>query len=123
MRLIMVAFCVAPLLTAFQAGGGGGGGPVSTRPDGVTTPPVVLLKVQPTYPSEAEAAKLEGDVWVSTLIDTKGIPTDIKVTRSLGLGLDERAIAAVAQWRFKPGMKDGVPVSVRATIAVSFHVK
>jgi protein TonB len=51
-----------------------------------------------------------------------GKASDIKVVRSLGLGLDEKAIEAVEKWKFKPGMKNGVPVAVMATIEVNFRL-
>jgi TonB family protein len=46
----------------------------------------------------------------------------VRVARSLGLGLDEKAIEAVRKWKFKPGYKDGKPVAVRATIEVNFRL-
>jgi outer membrane biosynthesis protein TonB len=46
---------------------------------------------------------------------------NIKVQRPLGMGLDEKAIEAVQQWRFRPGMKDGKPVTVAATLEVNFR--
>jgi protein TonB len=49
-------------------------------------------------------------------------PPNVKVQRSLGLGLDEKAIEAVKQWKFKPGYKDGKPVTVAATIEVNFRL-
>jgi len=55
-------------------------------------------------------------------IDPSGRATNIKVQRSLGLGLDEKAIEAVKQWRFRPGYKDGRPVTVAATIEVNFRL-
>jgi protein TonB len=78
--------------------------------------------VDPQYTLEARQAKWQGEVWLSVVIDEAGVPIDVTVRQSLGLGLDEQAIAAVWQWRFKPGMKDGVPVPVRAVIAVSFKL-
>ncbi len=56
------------------------------------------------------------------VIDEKGIPQDIIVTRSLDPGLDQKAIEAVRQWRFRPATKNGRPVSVRATIEVNFRL-
>jgi len=55
-------------------------------------------------------------------VDDQGRPQNLKVLRSLGLGLDQKAIEAVEKWRFKPGMKDGKPVPVMATIEVNFRL-
>lgn len=101
--------------------GGGYGGGVFGIGNGVSRPEVVS-KVEPEYSEEARKAKYQGEVWLSVVVDEKGVPQDVKVTRKLGLGLDEKAIEAVMKWRFRPGMKDGKPVAVRATIAVSFHL-
>ena len=48
--------------------------------------------------------------------------TNIKVVRSLGLGLDEKAIEAVKQWKFRPGMKQGQAVTVQAQVEVNFRL-
>ena len=61
-------------------------------------------------------------VALALVVDEQGRPQNLRVVRSLGLGLDQKAIEAVEKWRFKPGMKDGKPVAVQATIAVSFHL-
>jgi len=55
-------------------------------------------------------------------VDEKGNPRELKVIRPLGLGLDQKAIEAVEKWKFKPGMKDGKPVAVQATIEVNFRL-
>lgn len=101
--------------------GGGFGGGVYKIGGGVSAP-VATYKPEPEYSEEARKAKYQGEVWLSVVVDEKGVPQQIKVTRKLGLGLDEKAIEAVSKWRFKPGMKDGKPVAVQATIAVSFHL-
>ena len=101
--------------------GGGYGGGVFKIGGGVSAPQATF-KPEPEYSEEARKAKYQGEVWLSVVVDEKGVPQDIKVTRKLGLGLDEKAIEAVKKWRFKPGMKDGKPVAVQATIAVSFHL-
>jgi len=46
----------------------------------------------------------------------------MKVVRGLGLGLDEKALQAISQWKFRPGAKDGQPVAVMATIEVNFRL-
>jgi TonB family protein len=56
------------------------------------------------------------------VVDDKGMPQQLRVLRPLGLGLDEKAIEAVQKWRFKPGVKDGRPVAVQATIEVNFRL-
>ena len=89
--------------------------------NGVTAP-VATYKVEPEYSEEARAAKYQGEVSLSIVVDEEGVPQNIKVTRGLGLGLDEKAIEAVAKWRFKPGTKDGRPVAVMGTVAMSFHL-
>jgi TonB family protein len=90
--------------------------------NGVTNP-VPTYHPDPQYTEEARNAKWQGAVMVSVVIDATGTPTNIKVVRPLGLGLDEKAIEAVQQWRFRPATKDGVPVSVQAQIDVTFRLQ
>jgi TonB family protein len=85
--------------------------------------PSVLRKVAPKYSKEALRAKLEGTVVLSLVVDDHGRPQTLKIVRALGLGLDEKATEAVEKWKFKPGMKDGKPVPVMATIEVNFHLQ
>jgi TonB family protein len=86
------------------------------------TPPRLIFKMEPQYTEEARAAKYQGTVLLFIVVQPDGRATDIRVQRSLGLGLDEKAIEAVQQWRFKPGEKDGTPVPVQATIEVNFRL-
>ena len=92
------------------------------RIGGGVSAPVVILKPNPEYTDEARKAKWQGAVLLSVVIDEDGVPQEIKVVRSLGLGLDEKATEAVQQWRFKPGLKDGKPVPVSAVIEVPFRL-
>jgi TonB family protein len=85
-------------------------------------PPAVLSKVEPLYSDQARNAKLQGNVLVQLVVDEHGLPRQIRVMRSLGMGLDEKAVEAVQRWRFRPGMKDGHAVSVQATIEVNFRL-
>jgi protein TonB len=101
--------------------GGGFGGGVYKIGGGVSQPSL-LSKVEPEYSEEARKAKWQGTVVLSLIVDEKGHPQGIKVSKSLGLGLDQKAIEAVEKWRFKPGMKDGKAVAVYATIEVNFRL-
>jgi TonB family protein len=56
------------------------------------------------------------------VVGPDGKPHNIRVVRTLGLGLDEKAIEAVKNWRFKPAMKDGKPVAVQISVEVEFHL-
>jgi len=106
----------------FGPGEGGGVGGGVYRVGGGVTAPIVLTKKDPEYSEEARKAKYQGMVLLSIVVSTSGTAGDIKVVRSLGLGLDEKAIEAVKQWKFKPGYKDGKPVAVQATIEVNFRL-
>jgi len=102
------------------AGGGNGGG-VYAVGNG-TTAPSILSKVDPEYSEEARKAKYSGAVYLSIVVNTDGKAEQITVTKSLGMGLDEKAIEAVKQWRFLPGKNKGVPVKVKAQIEVNFRL-
>jgi len=101
--------------------GGGSGGGVYMAGGNVSSP-ALLSKVEPEYSDEARRAKYSGIVRLSVVIDENGIPTDIHVIGPLGLGLDEKAVQAVQHWRFRPGLRNGKPVKVRASIEVSFRL-
>ena len=82
----------------------------------------VLGLMEPDYPDEARKAKYQGTVLFNVVIDETGQVTNIQVARSLALGLDEKAIDAVKQWRFKPATKDGRPVSAPTQVEVTFRL-
>jgi TonB family protein len=84
--------------------------------------PVVVRKEEPEYSESARAAKLQGTVLLRIVVGADGSAHDIKLLRSLGFGLDEKAAEAVTQWHFKPGMQGGVPVPIEATIEVNFRL-
>jgi TonB family protein len=86
------------------------------------TAPALLYKVEPEYSEEARKAKYQGTVLLYVEVDPSGHATSMKVIHSLGLSLDEKAMEAVNQWKFRPGMKDGKPVTVAATIEVNFRL-
>ena len=101
-------------------GGDTGGGLRGWR--GASTAPVVIYQVEPEFSEEARKAKLQGVVMLYAEVDTNGRLRNIRVTRALGLGLEEKAIEAVKLWRFRPGTRDGKPVVSTAAIEVNFHL-
>ena len=88
---------------------------------GGVSAPALILKVEPQFTEEARQAKLQGTVVLYVEVGPDGMAHNIKVQRPLGMGLDEKAIEAVSRWRFRPGMKDGKPVTVGATVEVNFR--
>jgi TonB family protein len=86
------------------------------------SPPVVVYSVDPEFSDEARRAKYQGICMVGLIVDEHGNPTHIYVERSLGMGLDEKALEAVRQYRFKPATYRGKPVPVRMIVAVNFRI-
>lgn len=84
--------------------------------------PKLLSKSEPEYSNEARAAKLAGTVVLYIEIAPDGRPHHARVMQSLGLGLDDRAVQAIEGWRFQPGLKDGQPVTVAATVEINFRL-
>ena len=101
-------------------GGGIGGG--TYRVGGGVSAPRAIYDPDPDYSEEARKAKYQGTVLLWLIVGADGKPRDIRVQRSVGMGLDEKAIEAVEQWKFEPAMKDGRPVAVQVNIEVSFHL-
>jgi protein TonB len=90
--------------------------------NGIGTPECVYCP-PPGYSEKARAAKFEGAVLLEITVTTKGKATDIKVIKGQGYGLEERAIEAVKNWKFKPA-KDasGNPVEARMPVELSFRI-
>jgi len=105
----LLSIAVAPAQEPFRVGNG-------------VTAPRLVRKVEPQYSEEARKARLNGTVLLYAVVHPDGRARDMRVLRSLGLGLDENAIAAVGQWEFQPGEKEGKTVSVAATIEVNFRL-
>jgi TonB family protein len=104
-----------------QGRGGGTGGGVFHIGGGVL-PPKVIYDPEPEYSEEARKAKYQGTCVVSFTVGVDGVPRDLAISRSLGMGLDEKAIETVKTWRFEPGKKDGKAVATYATAEVVFHL-
>jgi TonB family protein len=120
---------------AGEGGGVGSGGDVGVGPGlrggygggiynvgGGVSAPRAIYKPEPEYSTEARQAKYQGTVVVSLIVGSDGKAHDVRVARALGMGLDEKAIEAVQQWRFEPAMKDGRPVAVTVNVQVSFRL-
>ena len=101
--------------------GGGTGGGLFHVGAGVS-PPRQVYSPEPEFSEEARKAKYQGICTLSLIVGVDGRPTDIQVVGALGMGLDEKAIEAVRNWRFEPAMKDGHPVRVPIQIQVDFHL-
>jgi TonB family protein len=88
---------------------------------GVSAPRAIFTP-DPEYSGLARKAAYQGTCVLWLIVDAKGTPQNIKVQRSLGMGLDEKAIEAVRAWRFTPAMKDGQPVAVQINVEVTFRL-
>ena len=106
-------------------GSGGGTGGDVYRPGSDISMPTEIRKGAPRYTAEAMRARAQGVVWVECVVQTTGVCTHIRVTRSLNpaFGLDQEAIKAVEQWRFRPGMRRGEPVPVLVTMEIAFVLR
>jgi periplasmic protein TonB len=106
----------------FGPGEGGGVGGGVFRMGGGVTAPALIYKVEPEYSEEARKAKYQGTVLLYVEVEPSGRAVNMRVLHSLGLGLDEKAMEAVKKWKFRPGSKDGKPVTVVATVEVNFRL-
>jgi len=100
--------------------GGFGGG--AYRIGGGVSAPIPIFKVEPDYSEEARKAKYQGAVMLAIVVDESGKTVNVRVVRSLGMGLDEKAIEAVMKWRFRPGRRNGEAVPVTANVEVNFRL-
>ncbi|WP_433964208.1 energy transducer TonB [Tunturiibacter gelidiferens] len=102
------------------SGGNTGGGP--RRIGGGVSAPVLIFSVEPEFSEEARKAKVAGNVLVNLWVDTNGNPSHVHVIRGVGMGLDEKAMEAVRQYKFKPAMENGRPVLVELNVEVNFQI-
>jgi TonB family protein len=111
-------------------GDGSGVGPGSDRSiggerfslRGAVTAPRAIYDPEPEYSDEARKARQQGRVVLSLVVDPQGHARDIHIARSLGMGLDEKAIEAVKKWRFEPGSRAGHPIAVQVNVEVNFRL-
>jgi len=103
------------------SGGGTGGGPF--QPGSGITPPTLVREVRPTYTDEARRRTIEGDVVLEIVVQQDGKVGNMRVLRSLGAGLDQKALEAVKQWRFTPARRQGDTVDVVVEVSVEFKLR
>ncbi|MBI2214604.1 MAG: energy transducer TonB [Acidobacteria bacterium] len=89
------------------------------RVGGAVKAPVVVERVEIAYPKRAKEAGIQGIVIIETVIDRQGRVKSAKVLKPLSMGLDEAALRAVKQWKFKPATLEGEPVEVRFVLTVN----
>jgi periplasmic protein TonB len=102
------------------SGGNTGGGP--RRIGGGVSAPQLIYQVEPEFSEEARKAKVAGNVLVNLWVDTNGLPSHVRVIRGVGMGLDEKAVEAVRQYKFRPAMENGKPVLVELNVEVNFQI-
>jgi protein TonB len=96
--------------------------PVRVRQGGVLREPVKVRHVAPVYPPLAIAARVQGSVVIDCVIDQNGNVTSVAVLRSSPL-LEQAAVEAVRQWRYRPTLLNGAPVAVIMTVTVYFKLR
>jgi protein TonB len=102
------------------SGGNTGGGVYSVGGD--VSAPRLIYQVDPEFSEEARKAKFQGEVLVALVVDATGRPTQVHVIRPVGMGLDEKAMEAVRQYKFAPAKKGGQAVPVMLNVAVNFQI-
>ena len=102
------------------SGGNTGGGPMHIG--GPVQAPSLIYSIEPEFSEEARKAKFSGNVQVYLWVDEHGNPSHVRVVRGVGMGLDEKAVEAVRQYKFKPATRDGKPVKVDLYVDVNFNI-
>jgi protein TonB len=101
-------------------GGGIGGGPY--RVGGGVSAPRVIYQPEPEYSEEGRKTKTQGTVVVDCVVGPDGRVHDMRISKSLGMGLDEKALEALRNWKFDPARKDNQPVAVLVSVEVNFRL-
>ena len=83
---------------------------------------LLIQRIEPAYPTLARAARVQGDVVLSAIIDANGEITNLQLVSGHPM-LVPAALAAVRQWRYKPYLLNGQPVEVETTITVIFTLQ
>ena len=86
------------------------------------TAPRAIYAPSPEYTDKARKAKINGTVVLSLIVTSEGEARDVRVTKSLTVDLDIKAVEAVRKWKFKPATKDGQPVAVQISAEATFRL-
>jgi TonB family protein len=103
--------------------GPGEDGGTTFRMGGSVSSPVLVTQVLPEYSEEARKARFQGRVVLDTIVLEDGTVQIVRIVRKVGFGLDEKAIAAVVQWRFQPARMNGKAVPVALNVEVNFNLR
>jgi TonB family protein len=106
----------------YGPGSGGNAGGGLYRVGGGVSAPVALNNVEAEFSDEARRAKYQGVCIISLIVDVQGNPQNPRVIRTLGMGLDEKALEAVRKYKFRPAMKGNTPVPVMISVEVNFRL-
>jgi TonB family protein len=120
-NLLLVFPVIQPPLIGMGQGHGAPPEPVYQPGNGIT-PPTLTKTVDPEYTERAKTAKIQGEVWLDTIVEKDGSVTIRKVAKSLDPELDQKAIEAAKQWTFKPGERNGQPVRVQTQMILEFRL-
>jgi TonB family protein len=82
----------------------------------------IVAKPLPVYTEEARRLRVEGEVLLEVVLESGGRVRVVRVVRGLGHGLDEAAVRAAEQIRFKPALRDGQPVDSGAVLHIVFQL-
>lgn len=94
------------------------------RPGSDVTLPSAIYRAQPHYTNAAIRARIEGVVLVECVVEPSGLCSRLRLVKSLDstFGLDEQALRAATEWRFRPGTRLGEPVPIVVTIELGFTI-
>ena len=102
---------------------GGSADPAKQERAGALSGPIAERKVDPRYPQSLIRAHVEGEVVLYAIIRADGSVDSIQVARSLDKELDQYAMEALAQWKFKPATRNGQPVALEAIVHIPFKAR
>jgi protein TonB len=101
----------------------GGQGDAPIRVGGNVKAPTIISKKDPDYTELARKARIQGIVIVEAVIDRQGNVTEARILKPLPMGLDQQALAAIKQWKFRPGTLNGQPVPVYYNLTINFRLE